>query len=582
MPRKDAWSRARDRFVEDLTKEEQALFERATPETIFYDASAAEKTHVSKSSSLKAVDKLQPLISAIEQYGQALDVYSNAYPLVMSPLWGSIRILLFLAREFGKYFEKTLEMLARIGDVLPRFKVYEDLFATHERLVQALSVAYLDILAFCTKAKGVFRHGRRSSLTNLSIAFKLSWKPFERQFGEQIDGFRTHVKNVEKEASLSHMVEAAESRSVVLANKQQLEKMKKESQHRRMIAAIPSVNHEGKHKKLQNVRYEGTGTWILRHETFQQWKRSASSSILCCHGIPGCGKTVLASTMVDDLRENANRDARLAYYYCDYADQRTLQIENILGTLLKQFFLDGCIPGEVEAQLPPHLGEFGQALDLNSLMTLISVAARSSKASFVILDGLDECEKLTEQHMIQLIQDLVGFKTVKIVVFCREEDELLRYFHGNPTIRISSPALERDIESFVKGSVKARIESGQLRIRNPHLEQEIVAELISKARGMFLWVFFQLDELCEAPSDAIIRRTLRDLPDGLGETYERILTKIEQKRMKKQIARKVFLWVLCARRPLRIEEIQEAVAFEPTDASWDSDKIPDSDLMLQS
>jgi len=37
---------------------------------------------------------LGPLISAICQYGEALDVYSNTYSLAMAPLWGSIKVLL--------------------------------------------------------------------------------------------------------------------------------------------------------------------------------------------------------------------------------------------------------------------------------------------------------------------------------------------------------------------------------------------------------------------------------------------------------------------------------------------------------
>ena len=48
-------------------------------------------------------------------------------------LTGSIRVLLHLAREFGKYFEKLVEMLARIGDVLPRFRVYEKLFSRYAK-----------------------------------------------------------------------------------------------------------------------------------------------------------------------------------------------------------------------------------------------------------------------------------------------------------------------------------------------------------------------------------------------------------------------------------------------------------------
>ncbi len=96
LPSQDAWTRAKNRYLEDLTHEEKQLYIQATPETIFYDASAAEKRHEASSTSRRVIHKLQPFVAAIEQYGQALDVYSNAYPLVLSPLWGSIRVLLLV------------------------------------------------------------------------------------------------------------------------------------------------------------------------------------------------------------------------------------------------------------------------------------------------------------------------------------------------------------------------------------------------------------------------------------------------------------------------------------------------------
>lgn len=94
LPSQDAWSRARNRYIEDLTQEEKQSYLQATPETIFYDASAAEKSHEASSHSRGLMNKLQPFVAAIEQYGRALDIYSNAYPLALSPLWGSIRVLL--------------------------------------------------------------------------------------------------------------------------------------------------------------------------------------------------------------------------------------------------------------------------------------------------------------------------------------------------------------------------------------------------------------------------------------------------------------------------------------------------------
>lgn len=60
-------------------------------------------------------------------------------------------------QEFRKYFEKLIEMFASIGDVLPRFQIYEKLFGNHVRLVESLSVVYLDIMRFCIDAKRIFR-----------------------------------------------------------------------------------------------------------------------------------------------------------------------------------------------------------------------------------------------------------------------------------------------------------------------------------------------------------------------------------------------------------------------------------------
>ena len=72
----------------------QRVFSQASPEAILYDASAAEKTHRATSTTREVVKKLQPFIEAVQQYGAALDVYSNIYPLVMGPIWGSVRVVL--------------------------------------------------------------------------------------------------------------------------------------------------------------------------------------------------------------------------------------------------------------------------------------------------------------------------------------------------------------------------------------------------------------------------------------------------------------------------------------------------------
>ena len=90
----DAWIKARDRYVQDLNEQEQHMYFKASPESLLDDARTAEQSHGTNSNTRIAMEKLQPFVAAILQYGDALDVYSSTYSLALGPIWGSVRILL--------------------------------------------------------------------------------------------------------------------------------------------------------------------------------------------------------------------------------------------------------------------------------------------------------------------------------------------------------------------------------------------------------------------------------------------------------------------------------------------------------
>ena len=89
----------------------------------------------------------------------------------------------------------------------------------------------------------------------------------------------------------------------------------------------------------------------------------------------------------------------------------------------------------------------------------------------------------------------------------------------------------------------------------------------------FLWVRFQLDDLCTAETDSEILNMLDDLPADLNKTYDRLLSRITG-RQREQLIRRMFEWIICAKRPLHIAELREAIAFTIDDDHWDAAKIP--------
>lgn len=80
----------------------------------------------------------------------------------------------------------------------------------------------------------------------------------------------------------------------------------------------------------------------------------------------------------------------------------------------------------------------------------------------------------------------------------------------------------------------------------------------------------------------MIRETLKNLPEGLGETYRRILVTIGRSPLRASLAAKIFKWAAVAKLPLHIEAFKEAVSFGPDDKNWEEDKIPHEDLMFES
>jgi len=95
----------------------------------------------------------------------------------------------------------------------------------------------------------------------------------------------------------------------------------------------PSTNHN----IACEAHHNGTAQWFIQGSTFSEWK--ALGSLLWIHGMPGSGKSILCSTIVQDIE--AMRKAGLAlsaYFYFDFRDTEKQNRHNFLASLLVQIY----------------------------------------------------------------------------------------------------------------------------------------------------------------------------------------------------------------------------------------------------
>ena len=231
-----AWEKAKARFLEGLDDAEKATFTEATAENIFYAASNVQRDDHRDSKTRSLLESMQPLISAVGDYGKAMDAFANISSLYLAPIWGSIRVVLVIASSHGRFYNRMVDTFGRIGDILPRFRKcaadpwrrsdcteenilgdYQRIFDSkkHQRFTQALSVAYLDIISLCTEFKTLLRNQKKSAAKRI---FQPLSPTLKEHLEDAIVRFRKHRKVVDKEAELCHMIEEKEARDLVVRN----------------------------------------------------------------------------------------------------------------------------------------------------------------------------------------------------------------------------------------------------------------------------------------------------------------------------------------------------------------------------
>lgn len=103
--------------------------------------------------------------------------------------------------------------------------------------------------------------------------------------------------------------------------------------HRWLDPPDPSTNYN----KALKARFADTGSWFTQSDTFTRWK-TTPGSFLWLHGIPGCGKSVLSSSIIETGSGHCSGDPLLAmiYFYFDFNNIAKQRPENMIRSFIVQ------------------------------------------------------------------------------------------------------------------------------------------------------------------------------------------------------------------------------------------------------
>ncbi|KAJ5175119.1 uncharacterized protein N7482_000996 [Penicillium canariense] len=406
-----------------------------------------------------------------------------------------------------------------------------------------------------------------------------------------------------------------------------------EARLKEMIEWLSPLNFIAKQSLLFKEQHKGTCKWFLGCEDFRNWKEN-ENAMLFCPGIPGAGKTLLSSIVVNELdklrlsEKGGVKDAAILILYCKWDDSQSQSIDGLVASLAKQVAQRYGVLWEGISELFSKHSKAETCPSRDEYISALSSELMHFPKTFIVVDGLDELRD--ERSRLVLLEILTSLRAkVNIMVTSRPVDNITRHFanierhiycdvcekanlcyqfhcsdcdedvpdgfdlceechdkdercgnRGHVLVkqfnssRIDIAAMEQDLLAYVKWRIGSSDFLQRCVETKTGLMAEIVKRVVEENDGMFLLAKFNMDTLASKMRPGEVVEALRVLPSELDGTYNDAMLRIKDlPSSHREVAMDFLRWVVFAERPLECREIEHAIAISEGNRDIDDDNI---------
>src|SRR5436190_3992705 len=172
----------------------------------------------------------------------------------------------------------------------------------------------------------------------------------------------------------------------------------------------------------------------------------------------GAGKTKLVSRVIDHI-SNGLCDQALAYFYCNRNEDIRRDPEQVLRSFVKQlsFSQDESVLHNalVKIYKKKKLTGFASGkLTFDESRSLLSVLIQAYSRTVLVLDALDEGERLARVKLIEVFDQLVAKSPhLKILISSRCDDDIKRQLEKRANVGIKATDNADDISKFINEKI---------------------------------------------------------------------------------------------------------------------------------
>jgi hypothetical protein len=263
--------------------------------------------------------------------------------------------------------------------------------------------------------------------------------------------------------------------------KHDLSAWRHDDQYLKIMSWVDAPDQTSYHAAACQKHEPGTGQWLLDSDTYKTWKTS-SGTHLWLHGKAGCGKTVLCSTLIEDLKTHCASvtDSRLVSFYFSFSDTNSQSYRKLLASLVKQL----CSDQSSYEKLKKSFDGTKQA-PVNLLETVLDSQIEHHDNVIIVLDALDELPDGDDRSLVLAkLESLSSCGTnAKALITSRSSADIEGIMSGIKAIvlPLSAQEINADIGLYI---VKEIHQTPSLLRWSPKMQNRARETLEQKADGM--------------------------------------------------------------------------------------------------
>ncbi|KAJ7328867.1 hypothetical protein DFH08DRAFT_940510 [Mycena albidolilacea] len=347
----------------------------------------------------------------------------------------------------------------------------------------------------------------------------------------------------------------------------------------KIIDWLSPLNFFLRQADIARTRQPDTGAWLLDDVCFQEWK-SGSGTTLWCRGIQMCSrgrKTVLVSMVVNHLdTDSETKNICVACIYLNHKEAEDQTPEKLLSGLWRQLIF-GKDVSPLARKLYQRHQEKCTTPSPDEIFEMLQPVIGDYSMVYIIVDAIDEYLEAQRRVLLDYLAKMGP--TVNLMITSRPHITPDASLPNLSTLEIR--ATEHDVWRYVDEQIRISSRLSKHVQTRTDLREEIHLKTTANVDGMFLLAKLHIESLSSKNTIKTVREALKALPKNLNDSYNEAMNRIEsQNEEDRNIAHSALTWVVNAKRPLTVAELQVALAIEPDDRHLDDDNLLDIEIIL--